>query len=189
MRKVIASIFVSLDGLVVGQSEDMGWVRDNFNDEMGKYAGNLQASMGAILLGRVTYQIMVNAWPLWTEETAPGAERMNNVPKIVFSRTLDKVEWGKYDNARLVKNNAAEEISKLKQQPGKDMVIYGSANLVQNFTQLGLIDEYQLLVHPVLLGNGKPLFKNMAKPMNLKLIRTDTFKNGVVVLYYEPERK
>ena len=88
-----------------------------------------------------------------------------------------------------MKNNAAEEISKLKQQPGKDLVIYGSANLVQNFTQLGLIDEYQLLVHPVLLGNGKPLFKNMAKPMSLKLLRTDTFKNGVVVLYYEPERK
>ena len=189
MRKLIASIFLSLDSLVVGQTEDMGWVTNNFNDEMAKYASNLQNSMGAILLGRLTYQIMVNAWPLWTEETAPGAERMNNVPKIVFSRTLDKVEWGKYDNARLVKNNAAEEVSKLKQQPGKDMVIYGSANLVQNFTDLGLIDEYQLLVHPVVLGNGKPLFKGITRPLHLKLLRSETFMNGVVVLYYEPERK
>jgi dihydrofolate reductase len=189
MKKVIASIFVSLDGFIVGPTEDMSWVTNNFTDDMGKYAGNLQSSMSAILLGRVTYQIMTNAWPSMNEETSPGAERMNNVPKIVFSRTLDKVEWGKYDNARLAKNSPAEEISKLKQQPGGDIVIYGSANLVQNLTQLGLIDEYQLLVHPVLLGNGKPLFKGITKPINLKLLRTETYKNGVIVLYYMPERK
>lgn len=189
MKKVIASIFVSLDGFIVGPNEDMSWVTNNFNDEMGTYAGNLQSSMSAILLGRVTYQIMTNAWPSMTEETSPGAERMNNVPKIVFSRTLDKVEWGKYDNARLIKNNVAEEVMKLKQLPGGDMVIYGSANLIQNFTQLGLIDEYQLLVHPIVLGNGKPLFHGFTKPLNLKLLRAQTFKNGVVVLYYEPQRK
>ena len=123
MRKVIASIFVSLDGFIVGQEEDMGWVTNNFNDEMGKYAGDLQSSMGAILLGRVTYQIMTNFWPAQTEEAAPGAERMNAVPKIIFSTTLDKVEWGKYNNARLVKTNVAEEVAKLKQQPGGDIVI------------------------------------------------------------------
>jgi dihydrofolate reductase len=189
MRKLIASTFVSLDGYTVGKTEDMGWITNNFNDEMAKYAGDLQATMGAILLGRVTYQIMINAWPNWTEETAPGAERMNNVPKVIFSRTLDKVEWGKYNNARMVKNNAVEEVNKLKQQPGGDMVIYGSANLVQNFTQSGLIDEYQLLVHPVLLGAGKPLFANLTKPTNLKLLRLQAFKNGVVVLYYQPEKK
>ena len=189
MKKLIASIFLSVDGFIVGPNEDMGWVMNNFNDEMGKYAGNLQSTMSAILLGRVTYQIMANAWPMMTEETSPGAERMNNVPKIVFSRTLDKVEWGKWNNARLVKNNEAEEVTRLKEQPGGDMVIYGSANLVQNFTQLGLIDEYQLLVHPVLLGSGKPLFKGISKPMNLKLLRTESYKNGVVVLYYQPERK
>src|SRR5512141_1022134 len=109
MRKVIASVFLSLDGMVVGRNEDISWVTKNFNDEMGKYAGNLQSSMGAVLLGRVTYQIMVNAWPNMTEEMSPGADQMNIVPKIVFSTTLDKVGWGKYDNARLVKNNAAEE--------------------------------------------------------------------------------
>ena len=189
MKKVIASIFLSLDGYVAGKNQDMGWVMNNFNEEMGVYAGNLMASMGAVLLGRVTYQIMTNAWPNFTEETSPGADRMNNVPKIVFSRTLDKVEWGKYNNARLVKDNAAEEIAKLKAQPGGDLVIYGSANLVQNLTEQGLIDEYQLLVFPVLLGGGKPLFKGSPEPIQLKLLRTQTFKNGVVVLYYEPVRK
>jgi dihydrofolate reductase len=189
MRKVIASTFISLDGFIVGPNEDISWVTKNFNDEMGVYAGNLQSTMSAILLGRVTYHIMTNAWPSMTEETSPGAERMNNVPKIIFSRTLDKVEWGKYNNARLVKNNAAQEVLNLKEQPGGDMVIYGSANLIQNFIKLDLIDEFQLLVHPVVLGSGKPLFKGLEKPMNLKLLRTETFKNGVVVLYYQPERK
>jgi dihydrofolate reductase len=189
MRKVIASTFISLDGFIVGPNEDISWVTKNFNDEMGVYAGNLQSTMSAILLGRVTYHIMTNAWPSMTEETSPGAERMNNVPKIIFSRTLNKVEWGKYNNARLVKNNAAQEVLNLKKQPGGDMVIYGSANLIQNFIKLDLIDEFQLLVHPVVLGSGKPLFKGLEKPMNLKLLRTETFKNGVVVLYYQPERK
>jgi dihydrofolate reductase len=184
MKKIIASTFVSLDGFIVGQNGDMRWVMNNFNDEMGVYAGNLQNSMGAILLGRVTYQIMTHFWPSMTEESSPGADRMNHVPKVVFSRTLDKVEWGKWDNARLVKDHVAEELSKLKQEPGGDMVIYGSANLVQNLTQLGLIDEYQLLVFPILLGNGKRLFGSLAQPVNLKLLRTESFKNGVVVLYY-----
>jgi dihydrofolate reductase len=186
MRKIIASIFVSLNGYVVGPNEDISWVTKNFNDEMGKYAANLQSSMGAVLLGRATYQIMVNAWPNTTEETAPGSERMNGVPKVVFSRTLEKVEWGKYNNARLVRNNAAEEIAKLKAQPGGDMVIYGSPTLVQDFTRQGLIDEYQLLLHPIVLPGGKPLFKDNAVP--LRLLRTQSFKNGVVVLYYEPAR-
>jgi dihydrofolate reductase len=189
MKKLIASIFLSLDGFVVGQNEDMSWVSRTFNDEMGQYAANLMRTMSAVLLGRVTYQIMTNAWPAWTEETAPGAERMNNVPKVIFSRTLEKVEWGKYANARLVKSNVAEEVTKLKETPGGPMVIYGSANLVQNFLKLGLIDELQLLVHPIILGSGKPLFKDFEKSMNLRLLKSELFKNGVTVLYYEPDRK
>jgi dihydrofolate reductase len=188
MRKLIASVFVSLDGFIVGPNEDMGWVTDNFSADMGKYAGDLQASMGAIVLGRVTYQIMTNYWPTVTEDTAPGAERMNNVPKVVFSRTLDKVEWGKWGNARLVKDNVVEEVTKMKQASGGNMVIYGSANLIRNFTQLGLIDEYQLLVHPVILGGGKPLFAGMSQPVKLNLLQAKTFDNGVVVLYYAPAK-
>lgn len=189
MRRLIASVFVTLDGYMVGPNEDMSWVMNNFNDEMAKYAGDLMESMDTIVLGRVTYEIMTNVWPANTEETAPGAAKMNAAPKIVFSRTLDKAEWGKYENARVVHDHAAEEIGNLKRLPGKNMVIYGSAKLVQSFSQLGLIDEYQLLVHPLVLGAGKPLFAKMTQPLPLRLLRTESYKNGVVVLYYEPERK
>jgi dihydrofolate reductase len=189
MRKVIASVFVTLDGYMVGPNEDMSWVTDNFNEEMAKYAGDLMDSMDTILLGRVTFEIMTKFWPAQTEETAPGADKMNTTPKIVFSKTLDKAAWGKWKNARVVKDHVADEIAKLKQMPGKNMVIYGSANLVQGLTQLGLIDEYQLLVHPLVLGSEKRLWTDMAHPVNLKLLRTQAFKNGVAVLCYEPVRK
>ena len=193
MRKLIASTFVTLDGFMVGPNEDMGWVMNNFNEQMGVYAGDLMNSMDTILIGRLTYQVMINFWPAAIEATAPGADGMNLTPKIVFSRTLDKAEWGTYHNIRVVKDNVAEEVTKLKQQPGKNMVIYGSANLVQNFTKMGLIDEYQLLVHPVILGAGKSLYKGMSNGLpagfNLKLLRSETYKNGVVVLFYEPDKK
>ncbi len=94
MRKIIASTFVTLDGFVVGPNEDMSWVMNNFNEEMGEYAGDLMNSMDTILLGRVTYEVMVKAWPTQTEATAPGADKMNTTPKIVFSRSLQKAEWG-----------------------------------------------------------------------------------------------
>jgi dihydrofolate reductase len=189
MRKVIASIFVSLDGFMVGPNEDMSWVMDNFNDEMGKYADKLQQSMDLILLGRVTYEIMNKVWPFQTESTWPGADRMNNISKVVFTKSLETVEWGKYDNARLVRDILPVGIEKMKKRPGKDMVIYGSASIVQTFTQLGLIDEYQLLVHPVILGSGKPLFKDIAKPVILDLMKMENYKNGVVVMYYAPAKK
>ena len=188
MRKLIASIFISLDGFMVGPNEDMSWVMDNFNDEMGVYASDLQNSMGVILFGRVTYEIMSKVWPFQTEESWPGADRMNNVPKMVFTKSLDKVEWGKWDNARLVRDILPEGIEKMKKLPGGNMVIYGSASIVRTFTQLGLIDEYQLLVHPVILGGGKLLFKDIPKSVSLNLINTTRYKNGVVLLCYEPAR-
>jgi dihydrofolate reductase len=188
MRKVIASTFVSLDGFVVGDDEDMSWVMNNFNQEMGDYAGDLMNSMDTILIGRVTYDLMVQVWPAATEATAPGADKMNTTPKLVASRTRDTVPWGAWNNARVVKDDVPGELAKIKQQRGKNIVIYGSANLVQGLTQLGAIDEYQLLVFPILLGSGKPLFARMDHAVKLNLLRTQTFANGVVVLYYEPER-
>lgn len=189
MRKLIASIFVSLDGYMVGPNEDISWVTDNFNDEMGKYAGDLQNSMDAILLGRVTYEIMTRYWPSQVEATAPGADRMNNIPKMVFTKSLEKVEWGKWDNARLVRDILPEGIKNIKKLPGRNMVIYGSASIVQAMTRFGLIDEYQLLVHPVVLGAGKLLFKDIPSPVSLDLIKMEKYKNGVVVLYYQPVKK
>jgi dihydrofolate reductase len=196
MRKVIASTFVTLDGLMVGQNEEMDWVLDNLDGEMENDIADQLKNVDAILLGRVTYQIMANYWPTATTDASvrrsQGAEdpiitdKMNNLPKIVFSKTLQKVEW---KNSRLIKENIKDEILKIKQQPGKDMVILGSASIVQTFTNLGLIDEYRLLLHPVVLGSGKPLFKDIKDRLNLKLMKTKTYKNGVVSLDYQPAKK
>lgn len=187
MRRIIASEFVSADGFIVGPKEDMKWVTDSFNEEMGKYAGDLMESMATILLGRVTYQIMAGAWPNWTEAQSPGADKMNNTPKVVLSRTLERAPWGKYEPATIVKESVEQRIRELKQKPGKNIVIYGSANLVQNLTQLGLIDEYHLLVHPILLGGGKPLFRDGIE-IPLELIESKTFTQGVVLLRYRPAK-
>ena len=189
MRKIIASEFLSADGYIVGPKEDMTWVTGNFNDEMGKYAGDLMTSMDTILLGRVTYQIMINAWPNWTEAESPGADKMNNTPKVVLSTTLKEAPWGKYQPATVVGSNVEDRITELKRKPGKNIAIYGSAKVVQSLTRSGLIDEYQLLVHPIFLGGGKPLFEKLSEPFNLRLKQTQAFSNGVNVLYYEPKVK
>ena len=187
MRKIIASEFISADGYIVGPNEDMSWVMGRFNEEMGKYAGDLMASMDTVLLGRVTYQIMVNAWPNMTEEQSPGADKMNSAQKVVLSRTLKQAPWGKYEPATLIGDDVERRVKELKQKPGKNIVMYGSAKAVQSLTRLGLIDEYQLLVHPVFLGGGKRLFEGAGGPIDLKLSRTQTFGNGVNVLYYQPQ--
>jgi len=187
MRRIIASEFISADGYIVGPKEDMTWVMANFNEEMGKYAGDLMASMDTVLLGRVTYQIMANAWPNMTEEQSPGADKMNHTPKVVLSKTLKSAPWGKYEPATVFSDNVEQKVRELKQGPGKNIVAYGSAKLVQSLTRAGLIDVYQLLVHPIFLGGGKPLFEGMQQPTNLKLLHTQTYRNGVSVLYFEPK--
>jgi dihydrofolate reductase len=111
---------------------------------------------------------------------------MNMTPKVVFSRTLDKVEWGKWDNALLAKGEISEAVAKLKQEPGKDIIIYGSSTIVSQLTQLGLIDEYWLFINPVILGSGKPAFLDITRQVKLKLTGTKVFKGSVVRLMYEP---
>jgi dihydrofolate reductase len=197
MRKVIASTFVTLDGLMVGPNEEMDWVLDNLDGEMENDIADQLKSVDAILLGRVTYQIMANYWPTATAagtsvQRSQGVEdpiitdRMNNLPKIVFSKTLQKVEW---NNSRLVKENIADEVSKMKQQPGKDLVLFAGADIASTFIQLDLIDEYRIIVNPVVLGSGKPLFKDINNRLNLKLLKTKTFSCGNVILYYQPVKK
>ena len=159
----------------------------NFNEEMGKYAGDLMASMDTVLLGRVTYEIMAGAWPNMTEEMSPGADRMNSASKVVLSKTLEKAPWGKYPPATVISDNLEQEITELKQKSGKNIVIYGSANAVQNLSRMGLIDEYQLLIFPIFLGNGKLFFEGMQQPLNLKHSRRQTFCNGVNILFFEPK--
>lgn len=179
-------MLITLDGFFEGPNRELDW--HNVDDKFNEYAIGLLNNVDVLLFGRVTYQLMAGYWPTpaATANDPVIADRMNNLPKIVFSRTLEKAEW---QNTRLIKGNIAEEISKLKQQPGKDMAMFGSSDLALTFIQLGLIDEYRIIVNPVVLGNGKHLFKGIKDRLNLKLIKTKTFSSGNVLLCYEPVRE
>lgn len=181
MRKVIIFNMVTLDGYFEGPNKEIDWhvVDEEFNE----FAIEQLNSVDVLLFGRVTYELMAGYWPTpdATTNDPVVAGKMNSIPKIVFSKTLNKVEW---QNTRLVKENFAEEIRKLKQQPGKDMIIFGSSDLAVTFIGQRLIDEYRIMVNPVILGNGKPLFKGLPQKLDLKLQKTRTFRSGNVLLYY-----
>lgn len=181
MRKVILSIFVSFDGSFEGPNKELDW--HVWDDEMENYMGHFLNTVDTILLGGVAYQLLADYWPSSTENLAP---KLNNLPKIVFSKTLEKVEW---NNSTQIKENIKEEVLKIKQQPGKDLVLFGGADIASTFLQLGLIDEYRIVVNPVVLSNGKPLFKDIKERVNLKLLKTKTFTCGNVILYYQPTKK
>lgn len=185
MRKVIVSEFVSLDGVMedpggAEKFEHGGWTMPYWHEEIGKVKFDELFASDALLLGRVTYQGFAAAWPGRTDE-AGFADRMNSLPKYVVSTTLEEVEW---NNARLIKGNIVEEISKLKQQPGQDILIAGSGELVHTLMHHDLIDAYRLLVYPVVLGSGKRLFRDGSKT-TLRLVKTKAFPSGVVLLEYQ----
>ncbi len=182
MRKVIVSEYVTLDGVM---EEPGTWSFQFWNDEAAKFKFDELFASDALLLGRVTYQGFAKAWPSMTDEQG-FADRMNSLPKFVVSTTLKEVEW---NNARLMKGNIAEEVSKLKQQPGQDILVSGSGELVHTLMQHDLIDEYRLMVHPVVLGSGKRLFRDGSDTTVLRLVDTKTFSSGVVVLTYQPAKK
>ena len=190
MRKIVVFNLVSLDGFFARTNGDIDW--HNVDDEFNQFAIEQTRKVGAILFGRVTYQMFEYFWPKavndpkMSKEDLIIADIINNIEKIVFSKTLKKVEEKpNWKNVRLFKGIKPADIKKLKQQPGKDMVIFGSGTIAQQMTRLGLVDEIRLPVNPVVLGSGKPMFKD---PQKLKLLRTRTFKNGNVLLCYSPIR-
>jgi dihydrofolate reductase len=178
MRKLVVTEFVSLDGVM----EEPGWTFPYWNDEIANFKGEETSAGDALLLGRVTYQGFAAAWP---ESKDEGADYFNSVRKYVVSTTLDKAEW---NNSTLIKDNIVEEITKLKQQDGKDIVVHGSGTLVQTLMAHDLVDSYRLLVYPVVLGKGKRLFQE-GTTATLKLVETQSFRSGVAALVYEPDRK
>jgi dihydrofolate reductase len=182
MRKVIVSNVMSLDGFFEGPKKELDWFV--VDEEFFEYAREMLRAADTLLFGRATYRHMADYWP-----SAPPdeiADKMNSLPKIVFSQTLQKVEW---KNSRLVRGNIAEEISNLKNQPGKDMVVLGSASLASSLLQLGLVDEYRVILTPVLIGAGTPLFRDINTRLKLQLLRVRSLASGVVVLYYQRARE
>lgn len=179
MRKIIVTEFVSLDGIM----EDPQWTFKYWNDEIAAFKGEETSNNEPILLGRVTYEGFAQAWPQRTDEESGGVY-FNGTRKYVVTTTLDKAEW---NNSVIISDNIIEEITKLKEEDGSDMIVHGSATLAQTLIKHDLVDQIRLLVYPVVLGKGKRLFDEDTTA-SLKLVETRAFSSGVVALIYEPER-
>ena len=180
MAKLIMWNMMTLDGLIEGPEREIDWHGDVWGEELEAYSKDTGRAAGGLLFGRVTYQLMAGHWP-----TAEGeiAGFMNALPKVVFSRTLETAEWS---NTRLVRDNAADEVRKLKAETGKDLFVFGSADLCATLIRHGLFDEYRIGINPIVLGGGNPLFKAMPDRLRLTLTESRTLRSGVVVLHYRP---
>jgi dihydrofolate reductase len=196
MREVIAMIHLSLDGFAAGPNDELDWI--SYDDELEQYAHSLHPQTDAVIWGRRTYQGMAGYWrtvpgnPGSTPAELEHAHWLDDATKIVVSRTLERIDWNATTDAQktvLIKDNIAEEINAIKQQPGKDIWFLGSTMLAQTFMQLDLIDEYRLNINPTVLGQGKPLFAGVTRQFPLKLLDARTLTSGVVALRYEPVRQ
>jgi dihydrofolate reductase len=181
MRKIFVSNVMSVDGYFEGPNKAFNFFTPP--DDFFEYARNMMTDVSAIIYGRVTYKFMEAYWPHAKDNDAVITERMNNLPKIVFSKTLASADW--YDTT-LIRDIVPEEIIALKQQPGNDMVILGSGEIVSALANLGLIDEYRVIVAPIILGGGTPLFKGIDKRLSLQLTDSKILSSGAVLLYYRP---
>ncbi len=183
MRKLIVQMMVSIDGYFEGTRGELDWhvVDSEFND----FAIENLKKIDTLVFGRLTYQLMAGYWPskdaLADDPIVAGF--MNRMAKVVFSESLDKVEWS---NSRLVKSDPAAEIKRLKKLPGNEIAIFGSSLLTAGLIDQNLIDEYRIMVNPVLLGDGNSLFKGIKIRLKLKLVNTQIFKSGNVLLCYHP---
>ena len=178
MRKLKLAMYVSLDGVV----EDPAWTGPYWSDQLSDLQAEYLYSSDALVLGRVTYEGFAAAWPGMEESTGDFGKKMNSMPKFVASRTLTSGEW----NATILEGDLADAVAKLKEEDGGDLLIYGSGDVVDELTRHGLIDEYRLMVHPVVVGSGKKLFQGFTFTTGLKLADTITTDTGVAVLTYVP---
>ena len=182
MRRVIASELISLDGVMESPEE---WASPYSNDEIEEANASGMAESDALLLGLATYEGLAAYWPNQSGDD-PMVDYINSVPKFVVSTTLEEVEW---NNSTLINGNVTEEIAELKEQPGEDITVIGSGTLIQSLLHDGLLDELQLMVHPLVIGDGKRLFENESDQKALELVDSKTFETGVVSLTYRPERQ
>lgn len=183
MKKVIWFNMITLDGFFEGPDRELGW--HTADEDFNAFAIDQLNSVDTLLFGRVTYALMAAYWPTTTAKNKNQAIAgiMNCTPKIVFSKTLTAADW---NNTRIVRGNAIEELARLKKQPGKDMMMFGSAALASSCIQHGLIDEFRIMLNPVVIGQGHPLFKDVHGKFAFKLLTTKAFNSGNVLLCYEP---
>src|SRR6266581_3639361 len=180
MPKLIVFNQVTLDGYFAGANGDISWAHTREKDpEWSTFVADNAKGGGVLVFGRITYELMTAYWPTPSamKNDPVVAERMNDLPKVVFSRTLDKPSW---NNTRLVKGDMIAEIRRMKSEPGQDLVIFGSGTIVSQLAQQSLIDEYQIVVIPVVLGRGRTMFEGIKDKVNLKRTKTRTFRNGNV---------
>lgn len=185
MRRLVVFNSVTIDGYFSGKNGDLSWAKSHEDPEWDAFVEENAKSGGVLIFGRITYQMMMSFWPTPSAlKLYPiVAERMNRLPKIVFSQTLEKSSW---NNTKLVAADPAAEMRKMKAEPGDDMAILGSGSIVAQLAETGLIDEYQIVVNPVVLGEGRTMFEGIKQKLALKLVRSRTFGNGNVLLCYEP---
>lgn len=182
MKKVIFQYSVSLDGYIAGPHGEIDW--HLVDDEFNAYAVEMLKASDVLIMGRRTYELMAAAWPTDTANNPVVKEKMNSTPKLVFSKTLKKVDW---QNSRLATGSIAEELARLKQLPGDGLIPVGGSQLAAAFLEQGLMDELRIILTPVLLGAGKTVFDGIKKRYSLRLIATKEFKSGNVILIYEPK--
>jgi dihydrofolate reductase len=184
MRRLVAFENVSLDGYFVDANGDMSWAHKQ-DAEWAEFAGSNARGDGTLLFGRVTYEMMAGFWPTPAamQQMPEVAKGMNRMSKVVFSRKLHEVSW---QNTRLLKEDPAAEVRRMKNEPGSALVILGSGSIVSQLAQAGLIDELQIAVNPIVLGKGRTLFEGLSRKIALQRLKTREFGNGNVVLYYTP---
>lgn len=184
MRKLFSFNMVTLDGLFEGPNHDINW--HNVDNEFNEFAIEQTQTIGTLVFGRVTYELMASYWPTPAAQADDPevAHLMNTLPKVVVSRTLEKADW---QNTRLIRENVAQEIQTLKEQPGNDLAVFGSADLLSFLMRMNLVDEHRVMVAPIVLGRGTPLFKNLEQTVKLSLVGTRLFKSGNILLTYRPD--
>jgi dihydrofolate reductase len=182
-RELFVFNMVTLDGFFAGPNGEIDW--HSTDDEFGAFANSQLGEIGGLVFGRRTYELMASYWPTAdaVRDEPVVATAMNDLPKLVFSRSLQRADWS---NSRIA--TSVDELTALKRQPGRDLAIFGSADLLETLIPLGVVDEYRLMINPLVLGEGKPLFKDAHQRLDLEFTQSRTFRNGNVLLSYRPRR-
>jgi dihydrofolate reductase len=195
MRKLKLQMQMSIDGFVAGPNGELDWMGWNWSDDIKKYVNHLHDTVDTILLGRKMTDGFISHWSLVVDkhdesskelkESYEFAKKMIDIPKVVFTKTLKTHTW---INTTLAKGDVSDEVNRLKEQKGKNIIVYGGANFVSSLVKENLIDEYYLFINPTAIGKGMEIFKNLNDKMNLKLIDSSAFECGISLLHYEPNR-